>query len=146
MSAFCYQPEGVLIMKKIFALAIVAVSALFAGQVLAAEWGYLTVIPNDRPADSVFRVNIESIDGKLPDPGANAPVSPGTHVVKVSLVFNEEWGTGMGLTADNIYTDEISVDVAAKQTYFLGAKVNTKATSEEQMKGTFWEAIVVSNK
>jgi hypothetical protein len=133
-------------MKKIFALAIVAASVLFAGQVSAAEWGYLTVIPNDHPADSVFRVNIESIDGKLPDPGANAPVSPGTHVVKVSLVFNDEWGMGMGLTADKIYTDEISVDVAAKSTYFLGAKVNTKATSEEQTKGTFWEPVVVSVK
>ncbi len=133
-------------MKKIFALALVAVSALFAGQVSAAEWGYLTVIPNDRPADSIFRVNIEQIDGKLPDPGANAPVSPGTHVVKVSLVFNEEWGTSMGLTADNIYYDEISVDVAAKETYFLGAKVNTKATSAEQTSGDFWNAMVVSDK
>jgi len=131
-------------MKKIFALAIVAASVLFAGQVLAAEWGYLTVIPNDHPGDSVFRVNIESIDGKMPDPGANAPVSPGSHVVKVSLVFNAEWGTGMGLTEDNIYTDELTVDVVAKKTYFLGANVNTKATSEEQMKGNFWDPVVVS--
>jgi len=134
-------------MKKIFALAIVAVSALFAGQVSAAEWGYLTTIPNDRPADSIFRVNIESIDGKMSDAaGANIPVSPGTHVVKVSLVFNAEWAAGMGRTADSIYYDEISVDVAAKQTYFLGAKVNTKATVEEQTSGSFWEAIVVSDR
>ena len=134
-------------MKKIFALAIVAVSVLFAGQVSAAEWGYLTVIPNDHPGDSVYRVNIDSIDGKMPDAaGANIPVSPGTHVVKVSLVFNEEWGTGMGMTADNIYYDEISVDVTAKETYFLGAKVNTKATSAEQMSGDFWNAMVVSDK
>ncbi len=133
-------------MKKIFALAIVAASVLFAGQVSAAEWGYLTVIPNDHPGDSVYRVNIESIDGKMPDPGANAPVSPGTHVVKVSLVFNADWGTSMGLTEDNIYTDEISVDVAAKKTYFLGAKVNTKATSAEQMNGNFWDPVVASVK
>jgi hypothetical protein len=147
LCAFFYQPQGVLIMKKVFAVALLAVSVLFAGEALAAEWGYLTVISNDRPADSVFRVNIEAIDGKMNDiAGANVPVSPGTHVVKVSLVFNDEWGAGMGQTADNIYYDEISVDVAAKETYFLGAKVNLKATAEEQASGSFWEAIVVSER
>ena len=131
-------------MKKIFVLALVAVSALFAGQVSAAEWGYLSTIPNDHPGENVFRVNIEEIDGKQPGPGLNAAVEPGTHEVKVSLVFNADWGVSMGMTEEHIYYDTLSVDVAAKTTSFLGAKVNTNATGEEQSSGNFWEPLVYS--
>jgi len=131
-------------MKRLSILAIAAITVLFTAQVSAGEWGYLSTIPNDHPGESVFRVNIEDVDGKQPGPGVNAPVHPGSHAVKVSLVFNPEWGTGMGMTDDNIYYDMITVTVEADKTYYLGAKVNTKATADEQMTGDFWQAVIYS--
>ena len=129
-------------MKKLISLAIFAIAVLFASQVSAKEWGFITGIPNDVPGESVFRVNIEDVDGNDAGMGPNTSVEPGSHEVKVSLVFNPEWGIGMGMTAENIYYDTITVTAEAKKTYYIGAKVNTKASAEAQKDGSFWEAVV----
>lgn len=130
-------------MKKVFVLAFLAVSVFFAAQVVAHDNGYLTTIPNANPSKGVFEVNIEKVDGKEPGLGVNTSVKPGSHEVRVSLVFNPEWGgAALQLTERDIYYANITVDVEAQKTYFLGAKVNINATTDEVAAGTFWEPIV----
>lgn len=48
----------------------------------------------------------------------------------------------MNMTENDIYYQNISVDVEAGKTYTLAAKVNTHATSEQQKDGSFWEPII----
>jgi len=129
-------------MKRFTAMAIMAISVLFASQVSAGEWGWISTMPNDEPGESVFRVNIESVDGQTPVEGANVAVKPGSHEVKTSLVFNSAWGDGMNMTQDNIYYQTITVDVEADKTYYLASKVDLKASPEAQADGSFWTAMV----
>ncbi|MGH8034962.1 MAG: hypothetical protein ACREO9_07045, partial [Lysobacterales bacterium] len=79
-------------MKRFTAMAVVAVAVLFATQVSAEDWGWVTAFPNAEPGESVFTVNIENVDGTQPVEGAaNVPLKPGAHEVKTSLVANAAW-------------------------------------------------------
>jgi len=130
-------------MKRVIVLAVLAVTAIFTAQVLAHDAGYLTTVPNSYPGKSVFQVNIEKVDGKEGGLGVNTSVKPGSHEVRVSLVFDPRWGdAALSLTERDIYYANMTVDVEAGKTYFLGAKVNLQATTEEVSAGTFWEPIV----
>jgi len=129
-------------MKRFTAMAIMAISVLFASQVSAGEWGWISTMPNDEPGESVFRVNIETVDGQTPVEGANVAVKPGSHEVKTSLVFSAAWGDSMNMTEGNIYYQTITVDVEADKTYYLASKVDLKASPEAQADGSFWSAMV----
>ena len=110
---------------------------------LAAKRGWLATISSDIPADSIYRVNVNKVDGKEAGYGTNKSVKVGTREVEVSLVFNEKWtGANMRKAGNNIYYKTISIEVEKGKTYYLGAKVNTDATAEEVDAGSFWEPIV----
>jgi hypothetical protein len=129
-------------MKRFTAVAIMAITVLFATQVSAGEWGWLSTMPNDEPGASQFRVNIETVDGQTPVEGANVAVKPGSHEVKTSLVFSAAWGDSMDMTEGNVYYQTINVDVEAGKTYYLASKVDLKASPEAQNDGSFWTAFV----
>jgi hypothetical protein len=118
---------------------------LLLGAAHAADHGYVTSEPEDHPADSIFRVNIESVNGKDSE-SENTRVPVGENTINVSLVFNSAWGTSMQETQERTYSQDITLQVEKGKTYFLGAKVNTKATEAEQSDGSFWEPIVVETK
>jgi hypothetical protein len=120
-------------------------SLLMANAAQAADHGYITSEPEDHPTDQVFRVNIESVNGKEAlSENTRAPV--GENTVVVSLVFNSSWGVGMQETQDRIYTKTMKLQVEKGKTYFLGAKVDTAASPEAQREGSFWEPVVVESK
>ena len=120
-------------------------SILLLGAAQAADHGYVTAEPEDHPADNVFRVNIESVNGKESE-SENTRVPVGENTVNVSLVFNPAWGTSMGQTEERTYTQDITLQVEKGKTYFLGSKVDTKASPEAIADGSFWQPIVVETK
>lgn len=110
---------------------------------LAAKRAWVTAIAADIPANDIYRVNVNKVDGKEAGYGVNKAVKPGTREIEVSLVFNEKWaGSGMRRAGSNIYYKTIRLEVEKGKTYYLAAKVNTAASAEEQEAGTFWEPIV----
>ena len=113
---------------------------------IAKEHGYITSIPMDHPAENVFRVNIEKIDGKMTNAAVNHAATPGSREVEVSLVFNPSYGVGMEKTAENVYYKTMTFDVEAGKTYFIGAKVDTHASAEAQDDGSFWEPLIYETK
>ena len=128
------------ILKMVLFLALVALPLESA---LAAKRGWLTAIASDIPADDIYRVNINKVDGKEAGYGVNKAAKAGAREVEVSLVFNEKWsGTNMRAAGANIYYKTITIEVEKGKTYYLGAKVNTQASAEEVAAGTFWEPIV----
>lgn len=118
---------------------------LLASAAQAADHGYVTTEPQDYPADNVFRVNIESVNGKEAI-SENTRVPVGENTVVVSLVFNSSWGTSMQETQDRIYTQTMKLAVEKGKTYFLGAKVDTAASEAAQNDGSFWEPVVVTTR
>ena len=129
-------------MKKFVSVSVLITVLVFSGLAIAKDHGFINGLWKDVPKEGVFRVNIEKIDGRDARSGANKEVKVGSHDVKVSLVFDPKWGTGMNMTENDIYYQNINVDVEAGKTYTLGAKVNTHATSEQQKDGSFWEPII----
>lgn len=129
-------------MKKFSAVSAIIIVIFFSGLAIAKDHGFINGIYKDVPEKNIFRVNIDKIDGRDARSGFNKEVKAGPHEIKVSLVFNPIWGTGMSMTEDNIYYQNISVDVEAGKTYTLAAKVDTHASSEQQSDGSFWEAII----
>ena len=130
-------------LKSIFLILLFSIT--MTGLAQAADHGYVTTEPEDHPADNIFRVNIESVNGK-DSVAINTRVPAGDNQIKVSLVFNSSWGTAMGKTQDRIYTKDMTLTVEKGKTYFLGAKVDTKASPEAQADGSFWEPVVVETK
>ena len=130
-------------MKRFTAMAIMAVSVLFATQVSAGEWGWVTAMPNAEPGEGMFQVNIESVDGHQPVEGApNVPLKPGSHEVKTSLVANASWLDALNMNEDDIFYDTITVEVEAGKTYYLASKVDLNAKPAAVADGSFWEAVV----
>ncbi len=128
--------------KHIGQLALVPVLAMvFATTALASDHGYITGILDADPNESIFPVNIETVNGKNTNaPNVDAPA--GTNEVVVSLVYNSSWGHGMAGTQGMTYTKTIEVEVEEGKTYYLGAKVDTGASVEAQQDGSFWEPVI----
>ncbi|MDX1381398.1 MAG: hypothetical protein R3233_09770 [Xanthomonadales bacterium] len=131
---------------SIFLAALAAVVLAGCATSGTSDHGYVSAIPNDRPSQNIFRVNINQVDGKLASAGPNHRVDPGTHTISVSLIFNPAWGQGMQRTQDEIYYQDLEIDIEPGVTYWIGAKVDTKASAEAQRDGSFWEAMVVEQR
>ena len=129
-------------MKKFIYASVIMVVMVFSGLAIAKDHGFINSLWKDAPKENIFRVNIEKIDGRDANSAPNKEVKAGTHEVKVSLVFDSKWGTGMSMTENDIYYSNITVDVEAGKTYTLAAKVNTHASAEQQNDGSFWEPII----
>jgi len=120
-------------------------TVLLVGTAQAADHGYVTTQPEDHPADNIFRVNIERVNGKDAE-ALNTRVPVGENTITVSLVFNSSFGAGMEETQDRIYTKDMKLQVEKGKTYFLGARVDTAASDEAQSNGSFWEPVVVETR
>jgi hypothetical protein len=131
------------IFKPLFGALLISLLVVAGAQ--ASDHGYVTSEPEDHPAEGVFRVNIEKVNGKE-TVSQNTRVPAGDNTVVVSLVFNSSWGVGMEETGDRTYTKTMKLQVEKGKTYFLGARVNTEASAEAQRDGSFWEPVVVETK
>jgi len=122
---------------------LACVAVLLSGQAVADDHGYVTGIRADQPADKVFRVNIEKVNGDEPGPSPNVRVPAGQSSITVSLVFNSLWSEKMQWTQQQIYEKEFVLDVEAGKTYFIAALVDTDASEAAQKDGSFWEPVIV---
>ena len=129
-------------MKNLAVVFFTACTMLAGSSAIAAEHGFITSLMHDEPAEDIYRVNIEDINGKNANMGPNHHVHTGEISVTVSLVFNPARGTGMARTGNNIYYQTFTMTVEKGKTYYLGAKVNTHASAAEQADGSFWEPII----
>jgi hypothetical protein len=120
-------------------------ASLLAASAQASDHGYVTSEPEDHPGDNLFRVNVQRVNGKESE-SLNTRVPTGENTVTVSLVFNSSWGNSMEHTQGRTYSKDLVLQVEKGKTYFLGAKVDTKATPEAQRDGSFWEPVVVETK
>jgi hypothetical protein len=133
-------------MKFLSSLLVVAMLSLVTVvAVQAADHGYVTSEPEDHPNDSLFRVNIERVNGKDSE-AINTRVPVGENTITVSLVFNSSWGSNMEESQGRTYTKDLILQVENGKTYFLGAKVDTNASAAAQSDGSFWEPVVVETK
>ena len=132
------------ILNTIAALAVVVATGCATSG--SSDHGYVSAIPNDRPSQNIFRVNINQVDGKLASGGPNYRVDAGQHTITVSLVFNPAWGQSMQYTQGQTYTQDLAMTIEPGVTYWIGAKVDTAATSAAQRDGSFWEAMVVEQR
>ena len=130
-------------MRKLISIAVFSVTLLAFSPVFAAEHAYVRAIQNDLPAENIYRINIEKIDGSEKEMGANKRVSPGKHSLDLSLGFNPKWAPGMDRTIDHIYYKTIEMEFEAGKTYYLGAKVDPNASVDAMKAGSFWEPVVV---
>ena len=122
---------------------LACVTVLASGAALAADHGYVTGIRADQPADKVFRVNIEKVNGDEPGPAPNVRVPAGKSSITVSLVFNSLWGETMQYTQQQIYQKDFVLEVEPGKTYFIGALVDTAASEDAQKDGSFWDPVIV---
>jgi len=128
-------------MKKLITVSMI-VAMLFCNLAVAKDHGFVTTLWKGIPSKSIFRVNIEKIDGKDANSAVNKQVKAGEHKIEVSLVFDTNWATGMSTTLDEIYYKTMSFEVEAGKTYTLASKVNTHATVEQQRDGSFWDPVI----
>ena len=126
-----------------FGMILACLAVLASGTALAADHGYVTGIRADQPADKVFRVDIEKINGDEPGPSPNVRVPAGKNSITVSLVFNSLWGKDMQYTQQQVYQKDFVLDVEPGKTYFIGAVVDTAAGEDAQKDGSFWGPVIV---
>ena len=122
---------------------LACVAVLAPGTALAADHGYITGIRADQPADNVFRVNIEKVNGDEPGSAPNVRVPAGKSSITVSLVFNSLWSETMQYTQQQVYQKDFVLDVEPGKTYFIGALVDTAASENAQKDGSFWDPAIV---
>ena len=104
--------------------------------------GYVTSIPQVVQQDSMFRVNIQRVNGKQPIDSRQYQVPAGEATVRVSLILDRNFAPQLVAAVDKIFTQELTFDVTAGVTYQVGAKVDLNASSEDQMSGNFWEPVI----
>ena len=132
---------------KHIAIAFLAVMfAACASTDSTSDHGYIASIPSDRPAQDTFRVNINRIDDRLQTTGPNHRAAVGERSVDVSLIFNPDWGQSMQYTRTQTYSQTMTIDIEPGVTYYIGARVDTRASREAQRDGSFWEPYIVEQR
>ena len=129
-------------MKK---LAIIGafLACLAVGPLMGADHGYVTGIADQDPANGLFRVSIEKINGKTAPTRPNHEIPAGKNTVTVSLMYNPAMGTHLKNVRDEYYEAQFELEVEPGKTYELGAKVDLEASDQAQADGTFWSPVVV---
>ena len=125
----------------------VAITVSCTGWVLAAEHGWATSVMKAYPSDQVYRVNIQRVDGKQPIDSREYRLDTGEHTIRVSLVLETQWAPKLRrITANEIYSKEITFTVEDGTTYFIGGKVDPDASDEAQRDGSFWDPVIYEKK
>jgi len=104
--------------------------------------GYVTSVPQVVMQDSMFRVNIQRVNGKQPIDSRQYQVPAGEATIRVSLILDRNYAPQLVSAVEKIFTQELTFNVTAGVTYQVGAKVDLQASGEDQMSGNFWEPVI----
>jgi hypothetical protein len=106
------------------------------------EHSYVTSIPQTVPQDSVFRVNIQRVNGKQPIDAREYHVPAGEATIRVSLILDRKFMPQLISPANQTYTDEITFEAKPGMTYQLAGKIDEDATEAQIKSGDFWTPVV----
>ena len=104
--------------------------------------GYVRSVPQVFPADNVFQVNIQRINGKQPMKAQNYSVPAGEATIRVSVIPDRRWAPDLVSANAVISSKEFTFTVEDSVTYEIGGKIDTEAYRSEQQTGNFWEPVI----
>lgn len=128
-------------------LKLVAVTTLLAlacipATAVAKEHGFVMSIMNVIPQEQMYKVQVQRIDDKNPQPAKEYYVAAGEHTFRVSLVPDPTWSPKLMYANHEIAVGEITIDIEDKTTYQIAGKVDPDASEEAQRDGSFWTPVV----
>jgi hypothetical protein len=109
---------------------------------LAADQSWLMSIPYAVSSQHIYKVVIESIDGKATDSAVRYPLSAGEHRITVSLKLDVEWSPDLVETPGQTPHKQLLVSAEAGKTYQIAARVDIDAAAVSQLDDSFWEPLV----
>jgi hypothetical protein len=109
---------------------------------LAADQSWVMSIPYAVSSEHIYKVVIESIDGKATDSAVRYPLSTGEHRITVSLKLDVEWSPDLVETPVQTRHKQLLVSAEAGNTYQIAARVDIDAAAESQLDDSYWEPLV----
>lgn len=113
-----------------------------AASVGAQDIARVMSVPAAASSDHIYKVRVESIDGTAVADELWHTLSPGDHLIGVSLMLDVQWTPEISATAIRTHKHELELTVEAGKTYQLAARVDVDAPPESSLDGSFWEPFV----
>ena len=108
----------------------------------AADQSRLMSIPYAVSTEHIYKVVIESIDGRAQESAVNYPLSAGEHTITVSLQLDVEWSPDLVETPGQLHHKQLKISAEGGKTYQVAGHLDITAPAESQLDGSFWEPIV----
>ena len=108
----------------------------------AADQSRLMSIPYAVSTEHIYKVVIESIDGRAQESAVNYPLSAGEHTITVSLQLDVEWSPDLIETPGQVHFRQLKIATESGKTYQVAGHLDITAPAESQLDGSFWEPIV----
>lgn len=121
-------------------------SALFlfaAASIGAQDIGRVMSVPTASSADGIYKVRIESINGRAVADELWYMLTPGEHLIGVSLMLDIQWTPETPADAVRPRIHELLLAVEGGKTYQLAARVDVNAPPESVTDGSFWQPFVL---
>ena len=122
---------------KVFFVLLLLSSAL-----PAADQAKLMSIPYAVSTEHIYKVVIESIDGRAQESAVSYPLSVGEHTITVSLQLDVEWSPDLVETPGQFHQKQLKISAEAGKTYQVAGHLDITAAAESQLDGSFWKPIV----
>ena len=108
----------------------------------AADQSKLMSIQYAVSTEHIYKVVIESIDGRAQESTVSYPLSVGEHTITVSLQLDVEWSPDLIETPGQIHQKQLKISAEAGKTYQVAGYLDITAAAESQLDGSFWKPIV----
>ena len=115
---------------------------LLSSPLPAANQSWLMSIPYAVSSEHIYKVVIESIDGRDQESAVSYPLSAGDHTITVSLQLDVEWSPDLVETPGQFHHKRLEISAEAGKTYQVAGHLDITAPAESQLDGSFWEPIV----
>jgi len=123
---------------------------LFLGVVLTAlalpaqaeDWAWILSVPHAISGDGIYKVRILEIDGEAQKELIRYPVTPGHHLVRVRMLLQVDWDPELAEAPRGPGEKELELEVEARKTYLLAAKLDAEAPIEAQLDRSYWKPLV----
>ena len=107
----------------------------------AADQSRLMSIPYAVSTEHIYKVVIESIDGRAQESAVNYPLSAGEHTITVSLQLDVEWSPDLVETPGQLHDKQLKISAEGGKTYQVAGHLDITAPAESQLDGSFWKPI-----
>ena len=115
---------------------------LLSSPLPAANQSWLMSIPYAVSSEHIYKVVIESIDGRDQESAMSYPLSAGDHTITVSLQLDVEWSPDLVETPGQFHHKRLDISAEAGKTYQVAGHLDITAPAESQLDGSFWKPII----